>query len=80
MVQARRDQVSPVTPLDPKQLQPQEHQHQPRQIPAFQRPQQPAEVTLGQRISSAITAVREFFSFSDSLKGTAPEAPARVQR
>lgn len=72
MSQAHRDQASPITPLDRRLLQPQEHEHRPREIPAFQRPQQPAEITLGQRISDAITSVREFFSFSDSLKGNTP--------
>ena len=68
-------QVSPVTPLDRRHLQQPEHEHKPREIPVFRQPnQQPQEVTLGQRISNAITSVREFFSFSDSLKGNEPGA------
>ncbi len=66
-------EVSPMTPLDRHQLQPQEHEHKPREIPHFRPPQQQSqEITLGQRISNALTSVREFFSFSDSLKGKEP--------
>ncbi len=80
MSQAQRDQASPMTPLDRRQLQPQEHEHKPREIPAFQRPQQPAEITLGQRISNAVTAVKEFFSFSDALKPTTETERGTTQR
>ncbi len=63
-----------MTPLNRHQLQPQEEQHRPREIPQFRPPQQqPQEVTLGQRISDALTAVRDFFSFSDALKGNEPK-------
>ncbi len=70
---AQRENVSPVTPLDRRSMQPHEQEHKPREIPHFQPPQQQSQdVTLGQRISNAITAVKEFFSFSDSLKGNEP--------
>ncbi len=65
-----QSEVSPVTPLNRRDLQPHENEHKPREIPQFrQQQQQPQEVTLGQRISNAVTAVKEFFSFSDALKG-----------
>lgn len=64
------DDVSPMTQIDRRQMQRPEPEHKPRVIPQFQPPrQQPPEVTLGQRIDNAITAVRDFFSFSDALKG-----------
>lgn len=63
-------QVSPVTPIDRRLLQQPETEHRPREIPQFRPPQQQSqEVTLGQRIDNAVQAVKDFFSFSDALKG-----------
>lgn len=72
---AERQQVSPVTPFNPKLVQPQEHEAPKRTFSEFRPPQQQApEATLSQRISNAVQAVTNFFSFSDSLKGASPDA------
>ncbi|MEW6722070.1 MAG: hypothetical protein AB1324_02320 [Candidatus Micrarchaeota archaeon] len=70
--------VSPMTPIERRHLQQEEHVPKPRAMPQFQPPQQQSqEVTLGQRIDNAVQAVKNFFSFSDSLRATAREPERR---
>jgi hypothetical protein len=74
-------EVSPVTPIDRRQLEPQEHAPRQRTYSEFRPPsQQQQETSISQRIDSAIQSVKSFFGFADSLRQGPPQQRQRQEQ